>query len=114
VKAKVTPEQVEEVRRRCAAGETHLQVAASFGVHSTTVQRILSGERTGMARVYSAKEPLSPASLARLRRAWVEEVELSREDIARRWQLALNQVQKLCAGLPRARKVTVTGKRKSA
>lgn len=38
-KFKLDATQAAEVRRRCAAGETHEAVAAALGVHQSTVTR---------------------------------------------------------------------------
>lgn len=54
---KVNPQDIEIMRRRVAAGETHKAVAADFGIARTTLSEIISGKR----RHYDA--PLVPASI---------------------------------------------------
>lgn len=52
---KVSPEDIEAMRRRVTAGETHQAVARDFGISRSTVSEIISGKR----RKYDA--PLVPA-----------------------------------------------------
>lgn len=42
--ARLTPEQVIAARARVAAGETRLAIALEFGVHLSTVDRLIRGE----------------------------------------------------------------------
>jgi DNA invertase Pin-like site-specific DNA recombinase len=42
--SKLGREEVREIRRRCASGETQTAVAAAFGVRDTCVQKIVSRE----------------------------------------------------------------------
>lgn len=56
---KVTPEQIEVIRARVGAGETHKAVAVDFGIARNTVSDIMSGKR----RQYDA--PLIPAVVER-------------------------------------------------
>lgn len=43
-RTRLTDEQVREVRRRRRQGETTTSIAAAFGIHTSTVSRIASGE----------------------------------------------------------------------
>lgn len=45
--AKLTEQDVCEIRRRVASGETHRSVAPSFGVNERTINKIISGKRWG-------------------------------------------------------------------
>jgi len=42
--AKITRADAQAIRRRCQSGEAQKDVAVSFGLHPSTVSRILSGE----------------------------------------------------------------------
>jgi len=43
--AKLDSDDVEEIRERSAAGKTHAQLAAEFGVSSSTISMIITGRR---------------------------------------------------------------------
>jgi group I intron endonuclease len=43
--AALTPAQVQEIRRRASAGESYTSIARIYGVHRTTISRIIKGKR---------------------------------------------------------------------
>ncbi|WP_062463131.1 helix-turn-helix domain-containing protein [Demequina soli] len=62
--ARITEEQVAEVRRRVAAGEPRVAVAEVLGISKASVDSIMSGRRGGPSRRAGA---LTPEQLERIR-----------------------------------------------
>jgi hypothetical protein len=51
---------------------------------------------------------MTPATLARIRRAWREDTEMSRDALGRRFGITSKRLAELCEGLPKASALTIT------
>jgi predicted XRE-type DNA-binding protein len=104
--AKLTEEQVAEIRRLYAAGEMQAQIAARFGISRPSISSIINGKHWAHTHDERLKEEgrkkrlgLLDEQVAEIRRLYADGV--FQRDIAARFGIAQSMVSRIVNGLTR-------------